>query len=520
MNSVLLDGVPPLPRPWKIAILLAAGMAFLCKILLALTTYGTNDVYAWERFAHWSALFGEGLYRADAAFNHPPAMIHVLRALTWLAKNTGIPFPFWLRLPAILADAAGLWIVSRIFARRINEPAIRWGLLLLAISPILILVSGFHGNTDPVVMFFVLLSVWLTEEGFGDWASGAAFGAAMCVKVLPLAVLPVLFFYRRGFRRRSIFIASCAAVMLICWAPYLYSDPPAVIRQVFGYQSIYGHWGLSWLAYRLEFFRDSWHDAFQHRGAYVVLAVIAVSAFLANRSQLRRSLYGQVGLALFFFLAVSNGFGVQYLAWLVPWTVGIGILPVTFFTLASGTFLLLVYNYWSGGFPWFLADGNYVGDFTPHLDYFLTVCWLSVVVVAWSAWRKRPISLPSLKIRLAFGVALIPLLFYPAWRQIQLDARKYPPSVDQAAIASIYSNEHAMLSQQYYKLGRYADAVVAARTGVALDSSQLEAWNSLAKACLQMGRWEEALNAASQAIRIAPDNDAANDNLAEALSHR
>jgi tetratricopeptide (TPR) repeat protein len=76
------------------------------------------------------------------------------------------------------------------------------------------------------------------------------------------------------------------------------------------------------------------------------------------------------------------------------------------------------------------------------------------------------------------------------------------------------------LSQAYYKMGRYADAVVAARTGIALDPAPLDGWNSLARACLQLGRWDEALNAANVAIRIAPDDAMANANLADALSHR
>jgi hypothetical protein len=513
-----------LPRRWKVAILSAAILAFLCKILLALNTYGTNDVYAWERFAHWSALFGSGLYGIDPAFNHPPAMIHALSAMTWLAKATGIFFPFWLRLPAIVADSASLWIVSRIFARRLNEPAIRWALLLLAISPTLILVSGFHGNTDPVVMFFLLLSVWLTQDGIGkgdmtDWASGAAFGAAMCIKVLPIIVLPVLFFCRPGLRRRAIFLFAAAAVTVICGSPYLFRNPVEIFAQVIGYRSIYGHWGLSWLAWHLPFFRDSWHDAFQNYGGYVVLIVIAVAAFLVNRSQRGPAVYAQTGAALFFFLAASNGFGVQYLAWLVPWTVGVGIIAVAFFTAASGAFLFLVYNWWSGGFPWYLADSNFVGDFSGHLDYFLTVCWLSVIGLAWAVWKPRP-ALPNIRNRVLLSALAILVFAYPIWTQLHVDARKYPPSVDHAALDSIYADEHAMLSQQYYKMGRYKDAVVAARTGVAMDPGLVAAWNSLAQACMQLGRWDEALNAANNAVRVAPNDETANADLAELLGRR
>jgi hypothetical protein len=510
-----------LPQRWKLAIVASAAGAFIFKIFLALSTYGTNDVYAWERFARWSALFGSRLYTIDAAFNHPPSMIHVLAAMVWLAKTTGIAFPFWLRLPAILADTASLWVVSRIFADRLSEPTVRWGLLLLAPSPALILVSGFHGNTDPVVMFFVLLSVWFTQRGSGsDWQSGAAFGAAMCIKILPVIVLPVLFFCRPGLRRKAIFLIAAAAVVVVCWSPYLFRDPAGIVNQVLGYQSIYGHWGLSWLVCQFRWFRDSWHEAFQNYGSWVVLAVIAVAAFVVNRSRMPVSVYTQVGAALFFFLAVCSGFGVQYLAWLVPWTVGISIIPVAFFTIASGAFLFLVYNWWAGGFAWYLADSNYVGDFTPHLNYFLTLCWISVIVLAFAVWIRRP-SFPVLRTRILLSAIAIAVFAYPMWNQVRnIDKRTYPPANDHAALVTIRAQEDASLSQVYYRMGRYTDAVVAARTGVALDPTVLDAWNNLALACIQLQRWDEALNAANNAVRLAPNDETANASLAELLSRR
>jgi len=509
------------PRRWRIAIVSAAATAFLAKLLLALNTYGTNDVYAWERFAHWSRLFGSGLYSIDAAFNHPPSMIHALAAMTWLAKATGIFFPFWLRLPAIVADAAGCYLVYRMFEERLGDPHVRWTLLLLAGSPVLLLVSGFHGNTDPVVMFFLLLAVFFEQRRKPDWAAGAAFGAAMCVKVLPLIVLPVFFFQLRGLRRRAIFLASAGAVMCVCWSPYLFRDPVAIYHQVIGYPSIYGHWGLTWLACQFAWFRDSWHDAFQRYGAYVVLGVITVAAFIINRREERPPLYTQAGAAFFFFLAAANGFGVQYLAWLAPWTVGLGVVPAGFFTLASGTFLLLVYNWWSGGFPWYLADSNYVGDFAGHLDYSLTVCWISVIVLAGAVWRRKHATFPDWKTGGLLAAMAAALIFFPAWKQAaRTDARTYPPANDHAAVIAIHADEYAQLSQAYFKLGRYNDAIVAARTGVALDASVLSAWNTLARACIAAGRWEEALNAANNAIRISPEDAVANATLVELYSRR
>jgi len=457
---------PALPRRWQIGILGAATFSFLCKIALALNTYGTNDVYAWERFARWSGLFGSRLYAIDPAFNHPPSMIHVLALLSWLAKTTGIFFPFWLRLPAILADLGSLWVLSRIFEDRVQEPLVRWGLLLFALSPALILVSGFHGNTDSVVMFFLLLAVWRGER---DAQSGAAFGVAMCVKILPVVVLPVLFFARRDWRRRIVFLASCGVVTVIAWSPYLFRNPADIYRQVVHYSSIYGHWGLTWLAaWHMPFFRDAWHDAFQRWGAYGSLATIAAAAWALNRRPDHPPVYTQTGAALFFFLAVANGFGVQYLAWLVPWTVGISLIPVAFFTLASGAFLLAVYNFWAGGFPWFLADSNYVGDFVPHLDYLLTLCWISVIVLACAVWRRRA-AMPSRGIVLTAAAVAVPLIVWPVWNQVsRVDYRKYPAADDHAALIEIRAREYAMLSEAYYKMGRYADAVAAATIAVRL----------------------------------------------------
>lgn len=439
-------------RRWKAAIVTAATLAFLCKILLALNTWGTNDVFTWERFADWSRIFGAGLYVADRGFNHPPAMIHALHAMQWAARVTGIFFPFWLRLPAIVADTASLWIVWQLLSSRFSEPRVRWGLLLLAASPVLLLVSGFHGNTDPVMIFFLLLSVWLTDRS-SDLAAGAAFGLAMCVKVVPLIALPVLFFYRSGQRRRVLFSAAAIAVILVCWSPYLYQNPMAIFHQVFGYKSDYGHWGFSYFFMHFRHFPHRAHVAYQRLGGAAIISSIALAAFFVNRFESRPALYRQVGAAFFLFLAVSNGFGVQYLAWLVPWTVGLDLLSVAFFQLASGVFLFLTYNYWSGGFPWYLADAFYAGDFGEHLAYFHVLAWLSVIALAWSScrqigWSRQSSPNPRLRWQLAFSLLAIPLLFYPMQKQLREDARAYPPVADRKALASIHARENTYLSER------------------------------------------------------------------------
>src|SRR5688572_13039743 len=87
------------------------------KLWLALTTYGTSDVWYWEVYLTTTRELGAiHLYHTDEHFNHPPFTTHALLVLGALADLTSLPFPFWLRLPAIIADVAGVALVWRLLS--------------------------------------------------------------------------------------------------------------------------------------------------------------------------------------------------------------------------------------------------------------------------------------------------------------------------------------------------------------------------------------------------------------------
>lgn len=457
-------GPEPLPDSWKAAIVSAAAIAFVFKILLAMNTYGTNDVYAWERFALWGRYLGADLYRAAWDFNHPPFIIHALRFLNWLTHKSGVFFPFWLRLPAILADVGSLGILCRILAPRFHEPSIRWSILFVAISPALILISGFHGNTDSVAIFFVLLSISLTQKGTNDWAAGAAFGLGLCIKIFPVIVIPVMLFYRRDYRQRLAFLAVTGIVMVLGSIPFFFQAPADTIRKVFGYRSYYGHWGLS---YFIDWKQPiAWLNSdFREYGTWLLLALIAAVSYWMNRSSRRPSLFSQTAIVFFLFLAGASGFGVQYLAWLVPFTVASGALPAAAFLVTSGAFLLLVYNFWSQGVPWYLADSNRIGDYQPHLDYFHIACWLSVLLLLWAAWRQvrtgvvweESMVRHSLATSVAAGFLLTAFVILPMDRQLYRDTNIYVPLRKDALLpikAARYNDLYWILEE----MGRVSDA--------------------------------------------------------------
>ena len=205
---------------WRRAIIATAVVALLLKSALALRTVGTNDVLTFDVFSLVAAQQpGRNLYLyADPpffVFNHPPFMIHALRALRWLGQATSLPFPFWLRAPGIAADLGSLLLLWRILeasGRRFSP----WTLLFIAIAPAAIMISGFHGNTDPVMIVFLLLSIYLIQIRRRVGLGGVAMGLSVSVKVVPLLFVPAVVLQLRGWRPRAAFVLSAAATDSSC----------------------------------------------------------------------------------------------------------------------------------------------------------------------------------------------------------------------------------------------------------------------------------------------------------------
>ncbi|HEU5315706.1 MAG TPA: glycosyltransferase 87 family protein [Chloroflexota bacterium] len=385
-----------LKRHWAAGLvaLIALGAAAL-KLFIARTTYGSSDVWYWETYLTMAREVGAiELYRTEEHFNHPPFTTYALLGLGWLADRTGLGFPFWLRVPATLADAGNVFILWRLMrARFLSAPAGRGGYLslaLLAAAPASVMISGFHGNTDPVVMGFLLLSVYLWEARRSAALAGAALGMAINIKVVPLVFLPALFLYVSGWRR-FLYIAVAGAVVFVASLPYILQDPAIINQKVLGYGSYYGHWGLSRILQELASegaVAAALNRLFLDYGRYVALGLPALAAAVMNGPHLllgwpRPPLYVQCGVVASLFLGVSPGFGPQYLAWVVPWAPGAGALAAGAFYVASGVFLFAVYTYWAGAFPWYTADARpYEFEWwsRPIVNLEL-LTWASVIVV-------------------------------------------------------------------------------------------------------------------------------------------
>src|SRR5882724_7415941 len=114
--------------------------------------------------------------------------------------------------------------------------------------PASIMISGYHGNTDSVMILFLLASVFLLNTTNHSWVAGMAFGMSLNIKVAPLIFIPVTFFYLPTLQQRAKFFGAAIIVFVVGSLSYIAQDPKVIARVVFGYGSLYGNWGWTWFA--------------------------------------------------------------------------------------------------------------------------------------------------------------------------------------------------------------------------------------------------------------------------------
>src|SRR5262249_46324994 len=99
-----MHDTPPAVRRVPALVWAALVAATAVNLYLGLTNDAKIYAAGFDDYLAKIKLFGSlGTYRVfgplNQPFTTPPFMIHVLRAMGWLAQTTHLPFKFWLRLP-------------------------------------------------------------------------------------------------------------------------------------------------------------------------------------------------------------------------------------------------------------------------------------------------------------------------------------------------------------------------------------------------------------------------------------
>jgi Dolichyl-phosphate-mannose-protein mannosyltransferase len=371
-------------------VVVGALVTTIAKLRLAATTAGTDDIGRWRDFAasvHGLGPIGIYSARLPVPFNHPPLIGWFLVAVNAISSH-GPSLRFLIRVPASVADAVTAVLVFEFvrLRRSLNEATA--AAVVIAISPVMYVISGFHGNTDPVFVMFILLSAYLIVKDRPFWA-GASAAIAISIKLVPIVALPVIAVAVWQNRRRL--IASTIgflAVVLPVWGAVVLREWSGFKRNVLEYKGLHpadGRWGI------VDFARHTGGaglvDFLVGPGRFVALAISAlVPAYLVLRR--RDAVATGVGLSLALFLLLTTNFGTQYLAWAAAAVLLLDLWAGSAYNLSAGILLVVIYTHWAHGFPWYQAVSKQLTPSEEHMGWLVwTVLFGAVILGIRRLWR-------------------------------------------------------------------------------------------------------------------------------------
>jgi hypothetical protein len=268
------------------------------------------------------------LYHANEYANHPPFMSEAGAVILRISTATYVPFRIVFRTVFALFDGASALLLFLL------RPKNRWRFFTTAcywLSPVTILISSYHGNTDTAIAFFVLLTIWLATKN-RTAGSGATLGASLWVKLPGILALPSLFILFRGWRLRLLFLSTAFVIAAVTYAPALIQDYKIIFTNVFGYRGLILQtangvplWGPSVLLFSTIAPIESWPQNYLRpvlfvleRSWYIAIAAMILLAWLRRNQTSAQEVCATIGMSYAILFGFSDYWAFQYFAWALP----------------------------------------------------------------------------------------------------------------------------------------------------------------------------------------------------------
>jgi hypothetical protein len=313
-------------------------------------------------------------------WNFLPLMPYVFGA----EISTGLPWAVAGKIAPVLADLALVVLLARLGGAE-RGPLVAF---LYAVCPLAVLVTGVHGQVEPVSLALSAGALLAARRGGPGWA-GLLAGLAVASKTWPVLLVPGIL--REVPVRRwwavAIGLIGAPLALLASIPLFLHASTGDAVDVLSAYRSLVGRWGWTGVLHVFDVAGFGYGgpkiDNIQQIGT-IVTAVAVVAAIVLFRRATAVALTAAVLLA---FLCVTAGFGVQYLLWPVPF--------VLLLRRPAGAVFVLLASAWAAYFYLFAVTH-------PKLTSAENVLrWSSLLVIAAAVaaipWRERrgPAPAPS-----------------------------------------------------------------------------------------------------------------------------
>jgi len=353
------------------------------RLLLYLVSAGSRDIVTWRHFAE---LLEEGgfkyAYEADPLLNHPPLAVLYSWVALKLSEFLGISFQYLFKFLPFIADIGSAMLIGGIYRSR-GQGFIK-GFALYALFIPAIIISSFHGNTDTLCLFFLVLSGYFFEIKKNTKLSAVALAAAINVKIIPILLVPLFFSL---LKRREDFVRFFAW-LAIGAMPFIVTGSvvgSAFWRNIFAYRTMFEVWGVNFLLfYGLLPFEVPITDSIAFSQIYSGIAtkLIVGSILLLAAIQFRKQrfdIFSLMALGVSLFLIFAQGFGIQYIVYVCPLILLLRLRFAQLFHLVAGTFCILCYVQHFE--KWVPLKTWEVGTFAPEVALAGAITWTCLLLI-------------------------------------------------------------------------------------------------------------------------------------------
>jgi len=335
-------------RGWSATPLVAVAVTVATRVLMVVLANGhtPRDVTRYFQVAGMLVADGRDPLTQQPVFqwNFLPLMPYVFA----LEQQLGLSWQLAGKIAPVLADVAITVLLGRL-ATGADTGRIP---LLYALCPVAVLVTGLHGQVEPVALALGLGGLLLARRHRAV-GSGLLLGLAVATKTWPVLLVlgPLRETPVRRWWRLVLPLAAVLVALLLSIPAFLHDSLRAAAHVLANYRSYTGVWGwtgiLNYYGVAGAGYRGPRVDTVQHIGTAVTLVAVAVVVAACWRA-------GAVPLTaavLLTFLVVTAGFGAQYLLWPVPFVLLLRRRTGLVFAVAASLYAAYAYYLVSDGTP-------------------------------------------------------------------------------------------------------------------------------------------------------------------------
>lgn len=319
-----------------------------------------------------------GDYYAGSVWAYVSFLMLKLSRLLSANFGTIVHFPM---IIATLLIGFLLYKIMRLQKKSDKETYITVATYLL--NPVVIMVSGYHGQVDNLgIVFLVLYVYFLLKLKKINFFHNIILGFSLVVKAVTAPVMPFFASKQKKFSKMILLGIAVALPYLFFLLTYPNADLKTKLGVIVPYGGVKYLWGYSRIEQYLTttFHFQNIHAAFTYIYAAITIIMFAALFFYFLKRKDVTYIDGIILSNLFFF-AFSSGFGIQYFLWAIP-----------FFALKANEEkfkrFYFVFMVWSGimALLFYYGNANRYYLIRDVLSYSLIGVSLWFFMVIWFLW--------------------------------------------------------------------------------------------------------------------------------------